>query len=124
MRNPHLKIAFISGPANAASIYSEWSKHKQQVYFGTDYLKQFLQVASDLDAAPKRASALAAPLFDKRDYTGYLKSFAVLRQPLDAFFEGIMVMCEDPVERRRRLSLLYLLQFEMNRVADIARLAS
>jgi glycyl-tRNA synthetase beta chain len=81
------------------------------------------KLESDLDAALKRASAVAGPLFEKGDYTGYLKSFAVLRQPVDAFFEGIMVMCEDPAERRRRLSLLYLLEFEMNRVADIARLA-
>ena len=82
------------------------------------------KLESDLDAALKRVSAIAGPLFEKGDYTGYLKSFAVLRQPVDAFFGGIMVMCEDPVERRRRLSLLYLLEFEMNRVADIARLAA
>jgi glycyl-tRNA synthetase beta chain len=81
------------------------------------------KLESDLDAALKRVSTVSGPLFEKGDYTGYLKSFAVLRQPVDAFFEGIMVMCEDPHERRRRLSLLYLLEFEMNRVADIARLA-
>jgi glycyl-tRNA synthetase beta chain len=82
------------------------------------------KLESDLDFALKRVSAVAGPLFEKGDYAAYLKSFAVLRQPVDAFFDGIMVMCEDPIERRRRLSLLYLLQFEMNRVADIARLAS
>jgi glycosyltransferase involved in cell wall biosynthesis len=45
-----LKIAFISGPANAPEIYREWAEAAKQVYFGTDYLKQYLQVASDLDA--------------------------------------------------------------------------
>jgi glycyl-tRNA synthetase beta subunit len=35
-----------------------------------------------------------------------------------------MVMADDPQVRRKRLSLLYTLQFEMNRVADIARLAA
>ena len=82
------------------------------------------KLESDLDAALKKASAVAGPLFEKGDYTGYLKSFAVLRQPVDAFFEGIMVMAEDPHVRRRRLALLYLMEYEMNRVADIARLAS
>jgi glycyl-tRNA synthetase beta chain len=81
------------------------------------------KLESDLDAALKRASAAAGPLFERGDYTGYLKSFALLKQPVDAFFEGIMVMAEDPVVRRRRLSLLYAMEFEMNRVADIARLA-
>ena len=82
------------------------------------------KLESDLDAALKRASVVAGPLFEKGDYTGYLKSFAVLRQPVDAFFEGIMVMADDPHVRRRRLALLYLMEYEMNRVADIARLAS
>jgi glycyl-tRNA synthetase beta chain len=82
------------------------------------------KLESDLHSALKRASAVASPLFEKGDYTGYLKSFAVLKQPVDAFFDGIMVMAEDPVVRRRRLSLLYALEFEMNRVADIARLAA
>lgn len=50
MTEQRLKIAFLSGPANAAEIYREWSKAETQVYFGTDYLKQFLQVASDLGA--------------------------------------------------------------------------
>jgi glycyl-tRNA synthetase beta chain len=82
------------------------------------------KLESDLDAALKRASAVAGPLFERGDYTGYLKSFAVLKQPVDAFFEGIMVMAEDPHVRRRRLALLYLMEYEMNRVADIARLAA
>ena len=71
------------------------------------------------DAAKK-----ASPQFEKGNYTEYLKSFSVLRGPVDAFFEGVMVMADDPETRRRRLSLLYTLQVEMNRVADIARLAA
>ena len=82
------------------------------------------KLESDLHAALKRASVVAGPLFEKGDYTGYLKSFAVLRQPVDAFFEGIMVMVDDPKVRQRRLDLLYEMEFEMNRVADIAKLAS
>lgn len=50
MAEKAFKIAFLSGPANAPEIYREWSQAAEQVYFGTDYLKQFLQVAADLDA--------------------------------------------------------------------------
>ncbi len=81
-----------------------------------------LEVA--LYAALQEASAAAGPQFERGDYTGYLKSFAILKAPVDAFFDGVMVMAEDPAVRRRRLSLLHTLQFEMNRVADIARLAN
>jgi len=69
-------------------------------------------------------SKSAKPLFDKGDYEGYLKSFAVLKTPVDAFFESIMVMAEDAAVRRSRLALLSDLQREMNRVADIAKLAA
>lgn len=48
MTDGPLKIAFLSGPANATEIFREWSQATKQEYFGTDYLKQFLQVASDL----------------------------------------------------------------------------
>ena len=78
----------------------------------------------DLYHALRQASAKAGPQFEKGNYTDYLKSFAVLRAPVDAFFEGVMVMAEDPAVRRRRLNLLYELEFEMNRVADISKLAS
>lgn len=45
-----LKIAFLSGPANAREIHREWTEREGQFYFGTDYMKQFLQVANDLGA--------------------------------------------------------------------------
>ena len=82
------------------------------------------QLDRDLYHALRHASAKAAPQFEKGNYTDYLKSFAVLRAPVDAFFEGVMVMAEDAAVRRKRLNLLYQLEFEMNRVADISMLAS
>jgi tetrameric-type glycyl-tRNA synthetase beta subunit/tetrameric-type glycyl-tRNA synthetase alpha subunit len=78
----------------------------------------------DLYHALRHASAKAVPLFEKGNYTDYLKSFAVLKTPVDAFFEKVMVMTEDAAVRRKRLNLLYELEFEMNRVADISKLAS
>ena len=39
-------------------------------------------------------------------YTGYLKTFAVLKAPVDAFFDSVMVMVEDAALRRNRLALL------------------
>jgi glycyl-tRNA synthetase beta chain len=79
---------------------------------------------SELHAALGKASAVAGPQFERGDYTGYLKSFSILKAPVDAFFDGVMVMAEDDAVRRRRLSLLHTLQHEMNRVADISRLAA
>lgn len=74
--------------------------------------------------ALKAASLQAKDLFEAGDYTGYLKTFAVLRGPVDAFFDSVMVMADDPAIRGNRLALLKGLREEMNRVADISKLAA
>jgi glycyl-tRNA synthetase beta chain len=65
----------------------------------------------------------ALPMFERGDYTGYLKSFAVLKKPVDAFFDSVMVMVDDAGLRQGRLALLNDLRDAMNRVADISKLA-
>jgi len=74
--------------------------------------------------ALRAASRDATPRFERGDFTGYLKTFAVLKSPVDAFFDSVMVMAEDPALRRNRLALLEDLRREMNRVADISKLAA
>jgi glycyl-tRNA synthetase beta chain len=49
---------------------------------------------------------------------------AQLREPVDRFFEEVMVMAEDPAVRQNRLALLAQLHQVMNQVADISRLAA
>ena len=74
--------------------------------------------------ALKTASRQATSLFERGDFTGYLKTFAVLKSPVDAFFDSVMVMVDVPELRHNRLALLADLRKEMNRVADISKLAS
>ena len=64
----------------------------------------------------------AQPLFERGDYTGYLKAFAVLKAPVDAFFDSVMVMVDEAALRRNRLGLLRELQQSMNRIADLSKL--
>jgi glycyl-tRNA synthetase beta chain len=69
------------------------------------------------------ASSTADALFERGDYSGYLKAFSVLKSPVDSFFNAVMVMVEDESLRRNRLALLADLREKMNRVADISKLA-
>ncbi|MFM0304460.1 glycine--tRNA ligase subunit beta [Paraburkholderia sediminicola] len=69
--------------------------------------------------APRVQSQLAA-----RDYTGALTALAALREPVDTFFNDVMVNAEDPALRANRLALLGALHQQMNCVADISRLAA
>ena len=74
--------------------------------------------------ALQTASSQAAPLLKQGNFAGYLKTFAVLKSPVDAFFDSVMVMVDEPETRHNRLALLADLRREMNRVADLSRLAT
>jgi glycyl-tRNA synthetase beta chain len=52
-----------------------------------------------------------------------LQALAALKGPVDAFFDGVMVMTDDIRLRDNRIALLAQLRQTMNRVADISRLA-
>ena len=58
----------------------------------------------------------------RREYTGALGRLAQLRPAVDAFFDSVMVMDEDPVLRANRLGLLAQLRGLFAGVADLSRL--
>jgi glycyl-tRNA synthetase beta chain len=92
--------------------------------FSNAALKDLKEPAErSLFQALHEASAKADKLFDRGDYAGYLKTFAVLKAPVDTFFDKVMVMVDHEVLRRNRLALLQDLRGAMNRVADISKLA-
>jgi len=62
------------------------------------------------------------PLFERRDYGGALVRLASLRDTVDAFFDKVLVMAEDPDLRTNRLALLSQMRGLFLRVADLSRL--
>jgi glycyl-tRNA synthetase beta chain len=66
----------------------------------------------------------AKDLYKRGDFTGFLKTIAALKTPVDAFFDSVMVMVDDRELRQNRLALLDKLRNEMNRVADLSKLAA
>ncbi|HGO5856755.1 TPA: glycine--tRNA ligase subunit beta [Mannheimia haemolytica] len=62
------------------------------------------------------------PLIVQGDYTAVLDKLANLRQPVDAFFDGVMVNAEDQKLRQNRLAILSTLQGLFLQVADISLL--
>jgi len=100
------------------------ARAKGETFSGADtrHLKEPAERA--LFEALRSATARAEPLYARGDFTGYLKSFAVLKSPVDAFFDSVMVMVDEPELRRNRLGLLADLQRQMNQVADISKLAA
>ncbi|MBU0826494.1 MAG: glycine--tRNA ligase subunit beta [Gammaproteobacteria bacterium] len=102
-----LKKAEVEGPVDA--------------HVNPDLLQE--KAEQDLYAALQRFVPEANAQFDAGDYTASLQTLAVLRAPVDAFFDDVMVNAEQLDVRMNRLGLLKMLHNAMNRVADLSRLA-
>ncbi|MBU1004132.1 MAG: glycine--tRNA ligase subunit beta [Proteobacteria bacterium] len=67
-----------------------------------------------------------APTWDKlwaeADFASLLGLLGELRPDVDAFFDGVMVMCEDDTLRLNRLNLLQALVSRLGRLADFSAL--
>ena len=100
-------------------------------------LKQAEGVPAEFDAAlftqkeeRELADAYAAlqpgfeAAFKAGDYTGALKSLAALKDPVDAFFDKVLVMDPDERVRANRVGFLGKLHATMNRIADLSKLAA
>jgi glycyl-tRNA synthetase beta chain len=70
----------------------------------------------------EQQAKIVLPLFEQGDYSSALRSLAQLREPVDRFFDEVMVMADDEAVRNNRLALLNRLRNLFLRVADISLL--
>jgi glycyl-tRNA synthetase beta chain len=83
----------------------------------------------DLDAEKALHNALESardkvgPMLAERRYAQALNELADLRDPVDRFFDDVMVMADDPAVQQNRLALLGELRALFLDVADISRLS-
>lgn len=97
---------------------------KQNAAVSTDVNTALLQedAEKNLAQAVSAKAAVVAPLFAAREYTKALAALADLQQPVDAFFDSVMVMSDDPALQQNRLALLQQLRGLFLEVADISYL--
>lgn len=72
----------------------------------------------------KQSAVDIAPLLAQHDYSATLNRLAALRHDVDAFFDSVMVMCDDLELRASRLALLNMLSEQFLTCADISKLQS
>ncbi len=77
--------------------------------------KRLAQMVTEMEAQVK-------PLFDKGEYELALSRLAALREPVDNFFDRVMVMVENSALRSNRLALLEKLHNLFLHVAELSRL--
>ena len=67
-------------------------------------------------------ASVVAPMYVAHQYTEALASLADLQQPVDSFFDNVMVRCDNPALQQNRLALLQQLRGLFLEVADISYL--
>ena len=82
----------------------------------TDPAEQALHAAIDERAGPVQQRIEAG------EYSAALALLAELREPVDRFFDDVMVMCDDPALQSNRLALLGRLQGLFLAIADVSAL--
>ncbi|MDQ7001498.1 MAG: glycine--tRNA ligase subunit beta, partial [Ghiorsea sp.] len=124
----HLQVAkLLTGFADSESGQAVAAANKRIA----NILKKAGDVATDIDTALFaedaeqalfKALETAEASFPK-DARDQLKVLASLREPVDAFFDGVMVMADDAAIKANRLALLARLRGLFLRLADVSRLA-
>ena len=80
------------------------------------------QAEIELALAIGQSGPDVAEAVDGERFTDAMASLAALREPVDAFFDRILVNAERPELRQNRLRLLFHLRAAMNMAADFSRI--
>jgi len=96
------------------------AKHFTAAEPKTDLFQQTEEIA--LNDKINEMTDHVTPMLLNADYENTLKALAALREPVDIFFDEVMVMAEDEAIKANRLSLLTRLQHLFLQVADISHL--
>lgn len=82
------------------------------------------QLAEDAEKALHAAATAARVALDdaisQREWPTAVRTLASLREPVDTFFDTVMVMTDDAELKRNRVALLFELQGQFLRVADLS----
>ncbi|WP_455823122.1 glycine--tRNA ligase subunit beta [Pseudomonas graminis] len=76
-----------------------------------------------LNSAIAKAENAVKPLIAERNYAEALARLATLREPVDAFFEAVMINAEDASVRKNRYAMLARLRGLFVNIADISTLS-
>jgi glycyl-tRNA synthetase beta chain len=112
--------ALAAANKRVANILSK-NVFEEEVSFSKELLQEQAEIA--LANSLESVEARIQPMLDQSDYTSALVVLAELRQPIDAFFENVMVMADDEATKRNRISLLSRLRGLFLCCADISVLS-
>ncbi len=80
-------------------------------------------VERDLFAALSTGGGAISTAIEAEDFAAAMGALALLRAPIDAFFDGVQVNSDSAIVRRNRLCLLNRIREIMHRVAKFGEIS-
>jgi glycyl-tRNA synthetase beta chain len=116
----HLHIAY----KRAANIVGIEEKKDGVRYDGADVDTALLREADEVAVAERltEVSGLADSALAHEEFAAAMSALALLRKPVDSFFDNVTVNSDDADLRRNRLSLLASIRAILDRVADFSKI--
>jgi len=113
----------LAGTKRAANILAAEEKKGTAVAASVEPAKFSQEAETVLFAALNQAERQAGEAIQKEDFSGAMRALSALREPVDSFFEAVLVNDEDQSVRANRLALLARIRAATGQVADFSRIA-
>ncbi|MFA6153369.1 glycine--tRNA ligase subunit beta [Mesorhizobium sp.] len=113
----------LAGTKRAANILAAEEKKKTTVGETVEPALLRDEAEKSLFAAVNQAEKEAGEAIQNEDFSGALLALSVLREPVDSFFDHVLVNDEDQAVRANRLALLARIRTATGQVADFSKIA-
>ncbi|ESY12021.1 glycine--tRNA ligase subunit beta [Mesorhizobium sp. M0615] len=113
----------LAGAKRAANILAAEEKKKTRVAETVEPALFREEAEKSLFAAVNQAEREAGEAIQNEDFSAAMLALSVLREPVDSFFERVLVNDEDQAVRANRLALLARIRTATDQVADFSRIA-
>lgn len=112
----------LAGTKRAANILAAEEKKGTTVAEAVEPARFAAEQERSLFAAVNQAEKEAAQAVERQDFSAAMAALSRLREPVDAFFDTVLVNDEDAVIRANRLALLQRIRAATSTVADFSRI--
>ncbi|TPL73396.1 glycine--tRNA ligase subunit beta [Mesorhizobium sp. B2-3-15] len=113
----------LAGTKRAANILAAEEKKKTAVAETVEPALFRQDAEKSLFAAVNQAEKQAGEAIQNQDFSAAMMALSVLREPVDSFFEHVLVNDEDLSVRANRLALLARIRTATGQVADFSKIA-
>jgi glycyl-tRNA synthetase beta chain len=113
----------LAGTKRAANILSAEEKKGTAIADAVDPSLFREDAEKSLHAAVNQAEKEAGQAIQNEDFSAAMLALSCLREPVDSFFEDVLVNDEDQTVRANRLALLERIRAATDTVADFSRIA-